>query len=330
MIITVDAYGGDNCPKAAVEGALSALLIDSELKIKLVGNKAELEQLVNAEGGSDRIEIINSEEIITCEDSPAEVIREKPNSSMVVALSTLKGDSSAVVSAGSTGALLAGGIMKVGRIRGIHRPALCTVLPTANGGDVVFLDCGANSECTEKTLVGFAAAGKIYSKTVLGNEQPKIGLLNNGTEKTKGMQIHRDAYEILSNDEPLFVGNVEGRDILSGKVDVVVADGFSGNVAIKTMEGTASTIFKILKSNIKSGGFKAKIGALLLKSALKNTAKALDYTERGGAVLLGLKGIVVKTHGASDKKAFAATILQARDIAKGDFCAKCAQALGEE
>ena len=328
MKITVDAYGGDNCPIAAVDGAKSALRSDPELEIVLVGNESELNTLVGNEFGA-RLSVLRADEVISCEDIPTEVIRDKPDSSMVVALSTLKKDSSAVVSSGSTGALLAGGIMKVGRLKGIPRPALCAVLPTKTGGEVLFLDCGANSECNEAMMCGFATAGRIYAQSVMGIEKPRIGLLNNGSESTKGTAVHREVYAMLSDNEPCFCGNAEGRDILSGKFDVIIADGFSGNIAIKTMEGTASTIFSILKSTIKSSGLRAKIGALLLKPALKKTASQLDYTERGGAVLLGLKSVVVKTHGSSDANAFCASILQARDIVAGGFCDKFAEKAGE-
>ena len=324
MLIAVDAYGGDNCPQAAVEGSFAALDSRSDLSIALVGRESELAPMIASKDYGGRLSIIPATEIVDCTDSPTEVVKEKPDSSMVVALNSLKQNSDAVVSAGSTGALLVGGIFKVGRIRGVARPALAAVLPTVNGGEVIFLDCGANAECTEQMLLGFARMGSAYMSAVCGVQSPRVGLLNNGTEATKGDVLHRAAYELLQGSGLNFGGNMEAREIFSGRWDVVVADGFSGNIAIKMMEGTAGTLLAVLNAGIEQGDADVKNGAKLLDGVLKNTAKALDYTERGGAVLLGLKKPVVKTHGASDAKAFKATILQAAGIVEGDFCAKFA------
>ena len=243
---------------------------------------------------------------------------------MVVAYDLLKNndDISGIISSGSTGALLAGAIMKVGRIPNIIRPALCPILPTVKDKGVALIDCGANVDCKADMLVQFAYMGSAYMSAVFGVEKPKVGLLSNGSEDKKGNALTKETFELLSESNINFMGNMEGRDILSGQYDVVVCDGFSGNVALKSCEGTAGAIFNVLKSEINSGGLKAKLGALLLKDVLRGVKKKLDYNEIGGAGFLGVNKIVVKAHGSSGSKAFAAAIEQARKMAENDILGK--------
>lgn len=324
MKFVVDCYGGDLSPKANVLGAVQAVNKFSDLNLILCGRESEIKDILAGEYSGDRIDIINADEIINNSDIPTNAIRQKTGSSMVVAYDLLKNndDISGIISSGSTGALLAGAIMKIGRIPNIIRPALCPILPTVNNKGVALIDCGANVDCKADMLVQFAYMGSAYMSAVFGVEKPKVGLLSNGSEDKKGNALTKEAFELLSESNINFMGNMEGRDILSGQYDVVVCDGFSGNVALKSCEGTAGAIFNVLKSEINSGGLKAKLGALLLKNVLKGVKKKLDYNEIGGAGFLGVNKIVVKAHGSSGSKAFAAAIEQARKMAQNDILGK--------
>lgn len=324
MKFVVDCYGGDLSPKANVLGAVQAVNKFSDLNLILCGRESEIKDILAGEYSGDRIDIINADEIINNSDIPTNAIRQKTGSSMVVAYDLLKNndDISGIISSGSTGALLAGAIMKVGRIPNIIRPALCPILPTVNNKGVALIDCGANVDCKADMLVQFAYMGSAYMSAVFGVEKPKVGLLSNGSEDKKGNALTKEAFELLSESNINFMGNMEGRDILSGQYDVVVCDGFSGNVALKSCEGTAGAIFNVLKSEINSGGLKAKLGALLLKNVLRGVKKKLDYNEIGGAGFLGVNKIVVKAHGSSGSKAFAAAIEQARKMAQNDILGK--------
>ena len=324
MKFVVDCYGGDLSPKANVLGAVQAVNKFSDLNLILCGRESEIKDILAGEYSGDRIDIINADEIINNSDIPTNAIRQKTGSSMVVAYDLLKNndDISGIISSGSTGALLAGAIMKIGRIPNIIRPALCPILPTVNNKGVALIDCGANVDCKADMLVQFAYMGSAYMSAVFGVEKPKVGLLSNGSEDKKGNALTKETFELLSESNINFMGNMEGRDILSGQYDVVVCDGFSGNVALKSCEGTAGAIFNVLKSEINSGGLKAKLGALLLKNVLRGVKKKLDYNEIGGAGFLGVNKIVVKAHGSSGSKAFAAAIEQARKMAQNDILGK--------
>lgn len=331
MKIIIDANGGDNAPNAVIEGVDLALNENSNLEITITGTKDVL-SLIEGMTNKSRVVFEEATDVITNDDAPVDAVRKKPNSSLVKGLSLLKSSDeySAFVSAGSTGALLAGAYMKVGRINGINRPALVSVLPTVDGGKVLFLDCGVNADCKSQNLVQFALMGKYYFTGVLGIDNPKVGLLNNGAESHKGNELTKETYELLSAEKSInFVGNIEARDILSGNADIVVSDGFSGNVAIKSMEGMASSIFYLLKKNIKSSGLKGKLGALLLKNTFKSLKSEMDYNRYGGAILLGIEKPIVKVHGASKAYSFAMAINQALKIVESDVVGKIKNAVNE-
>ena len=321
MRIAVDAYGGDNAPQEIVKGALCALRADPQLEIVLSGKTEELQSLTGEDTFGGRLTLREADDIITCEEVPTVAIRTKKTSSLVVALDLVaNGEADGLVSAGSTGAVLIGATLKIGRIKGVERPALAPALPTVKGGNVILCDCGANVDCKPSYLVGFARMASTYQKGVFGVQEPRVGLLNNGAESTKGNAFSVEAYKLLSECADIrFVGNVEARDILSGAVDVVVADGFDGNIALKSAEGTANAVFSLLKQEIMSS-FRSKIGALLLKPAFKALKKKVDYNEHGGAAFLGVKKPVVKAHGASKAKSVCGAILQVRDMIRGNVC----------
>lgn len=303
MRIGFDAMGGDHAPMETVKGAVEALEMITGT-IVLFGNKALVEaELSKYKYDRGRIEVVHTTEVIENDDKPVKAIKAKADASMVVGLKALrKNEVDAFVSAGNTGALLAGGLFKVGRIKGIDRPAICTIYPTMNGTSVL-VDAGANAECKTRNLIEFAYMGSLYAEKILGIVQPKIGLVNIGAEETKGTQLYIDTHKHLKNTDLNFVGNVEGRDVPSGKVDVIVADGFTGNIILKLTEGVAMELVKGLKTEIVKNTL-GKIGGLLLKKNLGDFKKKLDYTEYGGAPLLGINGLVVKAHGSSNAKAF--------------------------
>lgn len=309
--IAVDAMGGDNAPQAIVEGVNRALAEFSDIEVQLYGDEAKIKKYLTA---TERVSIIHTDEKINSDDEPAKAIRRKKKASMVLGAQAVKeGQAHAVVSAGNTGALLAAGLFVVGRIKGVDRPGLMSTLPTTDGKGYDMLDLGANAENTPAHLHQYAILGSFYAKNVRGIDNPRVGLLNNGTESTKGDPLHKEAYELLAKESSInFVGNVEARDLMNGVADVVVSDGFTGNAVLKTMEGTALNILGSLKSSIKSGGWKAKLGALLLKNSLYSLKDSMDYSSAGGAVLFGLKAPVVKCHGSSDAKAVFNTIKQVR------------------
>lgn len=311
--IAIDAMGGDNAPKAIIEGVNQAIETFPDIDIQLYGDQAQIEAYLVP---SDRVSIIHTDEKIYSEDEPAKAIRRKKNASMVLAAKAVKeGEVDAILSAGNTGALLAAGLFIVGRIKGVVRPGLLSTIPTTDGKGFDMLDLGANAENTAAHLHQYAILGSFYAKNVRGVHKPRVGLLNNGTEATKGDSLRKETYNLLAADPNLtFVGNVEARDLMSGVADVVVADGFTGNAVLKAIEGTAISIMGQLKEAIKSGGLKAKIGALLLKDSLYDMKNSLDYSSAGGAVLFGLKAPVVKSHGSSDAKDIFSTIKQVRTM----------------
>jgi len=317
MKIIVDTLGGDKGPGEVVKGSILAIE-ELGVNITLIGNEETLKrEIIKYDYPKDKIEIVNATEEITNEDEPTKAIRRKKNSSMVIGLEMLRdGLGDGFVSAGSTGALLSGGIFIVKRIKGIKRAALASVFPTKNGFSFL-LDIGANADCKPEYLQQFAIMGSIYSEKVLGINSPKVGLINIGTEKGKGNQLVKDSYELLSNSRINFIGNLEARDIPEGTVDVMVCDGFIGNIVLKLTEGLASSGASMLKDEITKSFF-AKLGALMLKPNLKVFKEKLDYREYGGAPLLGISKPVIKAHGSSDALAFKNAIRQTKTFIEND------------
>lgn len=322
--IAIDAMGGDFAPQAIVEGVNDAIQSFPDVEFILYGNEEKIRSYLTA---TERVRIVHTDEKIDSDDEPVKAIRRKKQASMVLAAQAVKdGEAAAMLSAGNTGALLAAGIFVVGRIKNIERPGLMSVLPTEDGQGVVMLDLGANAESTAKHLYQYGVMGAFYAENVRGIQTPRIGLLNNGTEASKGDPLRKETYELLAADESLnFIGNVEARDLMTGVADVVVADGFTGNAVLKSMEGTAKSIMSMLKSSILSGGFKAKLGAWLLKDSLRGLRSKMNYADAGGAVLFGLKAPIVKSHGSSDKQAIHATIAQIRTMLETDVVGKSVQ-----
>ncbi len=320
MKIIVDAHGGDYSPSEVIKGAALAFAKEKGFSLILSGSKERIEKECTAAGCDfSRIEILDAPEIISNDDQPTEAVRKKKNSSIVAGLKRLSEDTDAAafVSAGSTGAVLTAAALLVRRIPGILRPALAPVLPTVKGTHVVLIDCGANPECKPVYLQQFACMGAAYAKAITGIREPKVGLLSNGTEEKKGNDLNKEAFPLLKQEPSVvFMGNMEAREILSGNYDVVVADGFSGNIALKACEGTALSMFFLIKEGIMKGGLRAKLGYLLLKPVFKEVKDAMDYNNKGGAVFLGLSKIVIKAHGSSKAKSIAAAILQAKDLAE--------------
>lgn len=315
MRIAVDAMGGDNAPKAIVEGVMLAKKDFPDIEFLLYGKENEIREYVTDE---TNITIIHTDEKITSDDEPVKAIRRKKEASMVLAAQAVKaGEADAIFSAGNTGALLAAGLFIVGRIKNVERPGLMSTLPVMgqkNGG-FDMLDLGANADNKPEHLVQYAVLGSFYANRVRGVNKPRVGLLNNGTEETKGSELTKKAFELLSENKAInFIGNVEARDLLNGPADVVVTDGFTGNAVLKSIEGTALNMMSLLKTSILDEGFKGKMGAMLLKNALRGMKSEMDYSKHGGAVLFGLKAPVVKTHGATGPDAVRYTIRQIRTM----------------
>ena len=323
MKIVVDAFGGDYAPFEIVLGAVKALQANDKLNLVLVGDKDKITEILQSiVFVSDRLEIVHAPDVVTMDDIPTIAIRKKKTSSIVVAYDYLKqnDDAVALVSAGSTGATLAGAVLKLGRIPNISRPALAPVLPTVNDRGVMLLDCGANADCKPENLFHFAIMGNEYMKAI-GVKQPRIALLNIGVESEKGSETVKQAYELLSSSNLNFVGNIEARDVMRGNVDVVVCDGFAGNICLKTIEGTAEILFGELKDAMTSS-LKTKLGAMLLKKKMKEIKQKYDYTKVGGAPLLGVTKIVLKGHGNSKADSIARTIEQAYLLANNKLIEK--------
>ncbi|HEL0549511.1 TPA: phosphate acyltransferase PlsX [Streptococcus equi subsp. zooepidemicus] len=327
--IAIDAMGGDHAPKAIVEGVNQAIEAFSDIEIQLYGDQSRIESYLVK---SDRVSVVHTDEKINSDDEPAKAIRRKKNASMVLAARAVKDrQADAVLSAGNTGALLAAGLFIIGRIKGVDRPGLLSTLPTVDSSGFDMLDLGANAENTAEHLHQYAILGSFYAKHVRGIAKPRIGLLNNGTEATKGDSLRKEVYNLLASDSNLqFIGNVEARDLMSGVADVVVADGFTGNAVLKSIEGTAMSIMGQLKSAIAAGGVKAKLGALLLKGSLYDLKHTLDYSSAGGAVLFGLKAPLVKSHGSSDAKAIFHTIKQVRTMLETDVVGQLVEEFSKE
>lgn len=339
MKIILDAMGGDYAPKETVLGAVDALKLDKDIEIVLVGKSDDIKSVLKeCDCNSSRIEIIDASDNISNDESPTMAIKTKKDSSLVKAFERLAEDEAcrAFVSAGSTGAVLVGAFMKVGRIKGVSRPALAPVLPTLEGNGVVLCDCGANVDSKPLNLLHYAIMGSSYAQAMLGVDKPRVGLLNNGVEAHKGNELSKEAYALLSENKDInFVGNCEARDMLTGDFDVVVSDGFDGNIALKTAEGTADLMLKLIKKGVYSSGLKAKLGAAMLKPVFKDVKRKLDFNAVGGACFLGVKKVVVKAHGASSRGAISASILQAKGLAQKEICEKIkagidASIVGEE
>ncbi len=311
MRIAIDVMGGDNAPRAIIEGSILALK-EYGAELYLVGLKDEILKYISEEDkGNPRVNIVEASEIINFDEAPVNAIKHKKDSSLVVGLKLVKdGQCDAFMSAGSTGAFLAGALLKVGRIKGIDRPALSPLIPTAKGCCMI-IDVGGNVDCKPRNLQQFAIMGSIYMEKVMGIKNPRVGLLNIGTESSKGNELTKASFDLIKSTSVNFVGNVEARDIINGVCDVCVCDGFVGNVLLKTTEGVAMTMFKLLKDEIMKS-FKTQLGAMLLKSSLRNLKKRFDYTEVGGAPFLGINGIMIKAHGSSDANAVKNAIRQAK------------------
>lgn len=310
MKIIIDAMGGDHAPEEIVKGAVAALG-EYDVEIVLVGDENRIKSLLaDVKANMEKIEVIHATEIITNDDHPAQAIRKKKDSSMVVGMRMLKeGKGDAFISAGNTGALLAGGLFVVGRIKGVDRPGLAPIIPGRNK-PFLLMDSGANAECKTQNILQFAVMGEVYMKKVMKREAPSIGLVNIGAEEEKGTEFVKECFKLLKDSNLNFKGNIEGRDIPDGNIDVVVCDGFTGNIVLKVFEGVAQTIFDILKEEIMSST-RSKIGGLLLKPVFGRFKKKFDYTEHGGAILLGVNAPVIKAHGSSNAKAVKNAIRQA-------------------
>ncbi|MGG5342746.1 phosphate acyltransferase PlsX [Enterococcus sp. AZ192] len=317
MKIAVDAMGGDHAPQAIVEGVMLAKQDFPDVEFLLYGKETEIKKYVTDE---KNITIVHTDEKISSDDEPVKAIRRKKTASMVLAAQAVKnGEADAIFSAGNTGALLAAGLFIVGRIKNVERPGLMSTLPVMGQADGGFdmLDLGANADNKPEHLVQYAVLGSFYAEKVRNVKNPRVALLNNGTEATKGSELTKKAFELLSEEEGInFIGNVEARDLLSGAADVVVTDGFTGNAVLKSIEGTALNMMSLLKTSILAEGVKGKMGALLLKNALRGMKSEMDYSKHGGAVLFGLKAPVIKTHGSTGPEAVRYTIRQIHTMLK--------------
>ncbi|MBM7598632.1 glycerol-3-phosphate acyltransferase PlsX [Virgibacillus halotolerans] len=308
MRIAIDAMGGDHAPDEIVLGVMDAVSQIDDLHITLIGDEKKINPLLT---NTTNIDIIHTEEVITSEDEPVRAVRRKKNASLVLMAKEVKvGRADACISAGNTGALMSAGLFVVGRIPGIDRPALSPTLPTIDGNGFLLLDVGANVDAKPQHLLQYAIMGSIYTNKVRGIEKPTIGLLNVGTEDGKGNDLTKKAFQLMKDAPINFIGNVEAREILNGAADVVVTDGFSGNVVLKTIEGTAMTMFSMLKETFMSS-MKTKIAAGMVKNDLKGLQSKLDYSEYGGAGLFGLAAPVIKAHGSSNGRAILNAIKQA-------------------
>ncbi|MFJ8266332.1 phosphate acyltransferase PlsX [Peribacillus asahii] len=316
MKIALDAMGGDHAPKEQVLGAMKAVEAFADVEILLVGNEAKIRPFLT---NDQRITVIHTEEEILSTDEPVRAVRRKKTASMVLAAQQVAdGKADACISSGNTGALMASGLFVVGRIDGIERPALTPTMPTIDRKGFVFLDVGANSDAKAEHLLQFAIMGSVYAQKVRNVAKPRVGLLNIGTEEKKGNELTKEAFALLQQSEDIhFIGNVESRDLLNGAADVVVTDGFTGNMVLKAIEGTAMSVFKMVKAAMMSN-LKSKIAAGLLKPQLMGIKNQMDYSEYGGAGLFGLKAPVIKAHGSSDANAVYNAIRQTRDMVAHD------------
>ncbi|MBU5444214.1 phosphate acyltransferase PlsX [Paenibacillus sp. MSJ-34] len=319
MRIAIDAMGGDHAPVSNVEGAIAAAQLWTDTEIILVGDEAELERLLAERTKPANVRVHHSSEVILADDEPVKAVRRKKDASMVVAGRLVKEkQAEAMISAGNTGALMATGLLVVGRMKGIERPALAPIIPTMNDQGVLALDLGANMDAKPEHLLQYAIMGSIYREKVYGVKKPRVGLLNVGTEAMKGNELTKETYPLLEQAPIRFIGNVESRDVLNGNCDVLVCDGFVGNILLKSLEGTAGALFSVLKQEF-TRSWLTKLAASILMPGLKRLRSKMDYKEHGGAPLLGLDGIVIKAHGSSDATAVQNAVRQARAAIRNNF-----------
>ncbi len=322
--IVVDAMGGDFAPKQQVAGSVQALNKDKDLYLILVGDETQIQaELANYQYDQTRLEIVHTTETIGMEEVPTKAVKTKKDSSLVVAFRLLKeGKAEGLVSSGSTGAVLTAGVLILGRLKGVSRPALCPAIPNHRGEITLLCDCGANLECKSINLVHFAMMASAYAQTVFGVENPRVGLLNNGTEDHKGLLLQQETNEILKKIECInYQGNAEARELMYGDIDVMVSDGFTGNIAMKAVEGCGKAVSTIMKKEFKRNLF-TKLKALLCGDIIKKIKKGLDYEGVGGATFLGLTKAVVKGHGNSKALGFSVCIAQAASAARGNLTEK--------
>lgn len=328
MKIVIDAFGGDNAPNAIIDGTLKALK-KFDFDAILTGDENVIKQyLSDKKYNESRLSIVHAPEIITNDDVATEAIRTKKTSSLVVAFDILKNneDCRAIVSAGSTGAVLSGGFLKLGRIKGVSRPALAPLLPTKTGKNVLLIDCGANVDCTPTNLCHFAIMGSAYYKTMFNVENPKVALLSNGTEDSKGNSLIKETFPLMQKLPINFVGNMEARDFMAGDIDVVVCDGFNGNILLKASEGAVSFAMNAIKDAYKSS-LLSMIGALFSKRSLGKVKKKLDYNKYGGSPFLGCKKTIIKSHGSSKAETICSAIEQALKLENNNVNQKITEQL---
>ncbi|NLK95628.1 MAG: phosphate acyltransferase PlsX [Clostridiales bacterium] len=313
MKIVIDGMGGDNAPKAVVQGVIEGIKEINDIEVYITGPKDTIEEeLSNYEYDKTRVQVIDAKEVISPNEHPVMALRKKKESSIVKALNLVKsGECDAIISAGSTGAFLAGCTLIVGRMEGVERPALAPIMPGRNGNFMV-IDVGANVDCKPHYLLQFAKMGKTYYEIMFDTKKTTVGLVNIGAEEEKGNELTKAAYKLLKEEEPNFIGNVEPREIPTGNVNVLVTDGFVGNTVLKMYEGSAKNILGMLKDEIYSASIIPKIGAKLLSPVFNGLKKKFDYKEVGGAPFLGVDGICIKAHGSSDGKAFKNAIKQTK------------------
>jgi phosphate acyltransferase len=328
MIIAIDAMGGDFAPHATVEGAIEAAKDFPELRIILVGDESQIKPLL--QDAPKNIDLRHASEVIAPDEEPVKAMRRKKDSSLVVAVTMVKNkEADAVISAGNTGAFMTSALLITGRIKGIDRPALSPIVPTINGSGVMILDAGANMDVGAKNLLQYGIMGSIYADKVLNVPNPRIGLLNVGTEAGKGNDLTKEAFPLLEQSNVNFIGNVEARDVTEHVCDVVVCDGFAGNILLKTMEGMARAIFNVMKEEF-TRNIPSKAGAMMLKPALKRIKLQMDYAEYGGALLMGVQGTCIKAHGSSNARAIRNAVLQAKKFVEKDVNALIAQEIQGE
>ncbi len=328
IVVALDAMGGDNAPVEIIKGAVQSVNESDSVIVKIVGPEDVVKaELAKYEYDSNKIVVVNATEIIETAEPPVMAIRRKKDSSLVVALNLVKkGEADAFVSAGSTGAVLVGGQLIVGRIKGIDRPPLAPAIPTAKG-PALLVDCGANVDARPDHLVKFAKMGSIYMENVMGIKNPKVAIVNVGAEEEKGNALVKETFPLLKECKDInFIGSIEARDIPAGYADVIVCDAFVGNCILKMFEGVGLTLVSELKHSMLST-FKGKIGALLVKSSLKQVLKKYDASEYGGAPMIGLNGLVVKSHGSSDAKEIKNSIFQCISFVQADIPGKIRQSM---
>lgn len=320
ITVAIDAMGGDFAPVSAIEGSVDALAANENLSIILVGDKETLEKGLEGQSyDKDRLEIVHASEVIKAEEHPMIAVQRKKDASLLVAMKLVKdGRADAVISAGSTGAMLLGSRKYVGLVKGVERPALAPLIPSVNGFSLL-IDCGANVDARPASLVKFAKMGSIYMEHLMGVKNPRVGLLNIGTEEYKGNQLVRETFPLLKECKDInFIGSLEARDVPFDKADVIVAEAFAGNVVLKMYEGVAAALMSKIKETMMAS-LKGKIGGLLIKKDLKNTLKVFDASEHGGAPMFGTKGLVVKAHGNSTRKEIRIAVEQCMTFVEQDI-----------